>query len=168
MGLGFPGGVKVDQLSREGDIKAYDFPRSMMKEDNFDFSFSGLKSSAQRLVEGFSEKEKRERIYDLCASYQEAIVDVLLFKLDRALREQGLTKAVLTGGVSANSRLRVRSLEWAEKNSFQIMIPPLRYCTDNAAMVGLVGIQRLNRGESSSQDLSPSPQVYKEDFYVKP
>ncbi|MBX3039399.1 MAG: tRNA (adenosine(37)-N6)-threonylcarbamoyltransferase complex transferase subunit TsaD [Bdellovibrionaceae bacterium] len=163
-GLGFPGGVKVDQLSKAGDRKAFDFPRSLMKEDTYDMSFSGLKSSAQRLIDQLGPEETTAKISDLCASFQEAIVDVLIAKLDRAVRFTGLRRAILTGGVSANSRLRERGQEWADKNGIQLVVPPLRYCTDNAAMIGYAGVLRLNRGERHDLSLGPSPHSLPGDF----
>ncbi|MCB0341652.1 MAG: tRNA (adenosine(37)-N6)-threonylcarbamoyltransferase complex transferase subunit TsaD [Pseudobdellovibrionaceae bacterium] len=164
VGLGFPGGVKVDKLSKEGRRDAFVFPRPLVKEDNFNYSFSGLKTSAQRLIAGWDDHKIKENLHDLCASYQEAIVDSLMAKLDRAVVQSGLKRAVLTGGVSANFRLREAAGEWADKMGVQLVVPPLRYCTDNAAMVGYAGIQRLNRGEVSAQDLGPSAHVYPDDF----
>ncbi|MBX2988627.1 MAG: tRNA (adenosine(37)-N6)-threonylcarbamoyltransferase complex transferase subunit TsaD [Bdellovibrionaceae bacterium] len=164
IGLGFPGGVKVDRLARNGDPKAFNLPRSLLHEDTFDMSFSGLKSSAQRLVDQLGPEETARRQADLCASFQEAAVDVLVAKLDKAVRRTGLRRAILTGGVSANSRLRERTQAWADRENIQLVIPPIRYCTDNAAMIGYAGILRLNRGERHGLDLSPSPQSAAGDF----
>ncbi|MBT4761894.1 MAG: tRNA (adenosine(37)-N6)-threonylcarbamoyltransferase complex transferase subunit TsaD [Bdellovibrionaceae bacterium] len=164
LGLGFPGGIKVDQHAKEGDVKKYNFPRSLIREDNYNFSFSGLKASAQRLIKKIGQDEKRQFIHSLCASYQEAIVDVLLFKLKKACEELNIPRAVVTGGVSANSRLRARAKIWQEESGVQVVIPPIRYCTDNAAMVGYVGIERLNRGEVSPQDLKPMPRLDESEF----
>lgn len=159
VGLGFPGGVRVDQLSRGGDPTRFVFPRSFINEDHLNFSFSGMKASALRTVQALSPEERTQLLPDLCASFQEAIVDVLLDRLDRAVARHGLTRAVLTGGVSANSRLRARGDEWAKTEGVQLVVPPIRYCTDNAAMIGYVGIERLNRGEVSPQSLGPEPRA---------
>lgn len=168
LGLGFPGGVLVDKKSQTGDIKAFDFPRSMIREDHFNFSFSGLKASGQRQILSMTQDERRDRVEDLCASYQQAIVDVLVSKLDKAVEKFKYDKAIITGGVSANSCLRKEGQAWAKKKGVELVIPPIRYCTDNAAMIGYVGIQRLNRGETSPMDLAPTPRVYPEDFVEQP
>jgi N6-L-threonylcarbamoyladenine synthase len=176
VGLGFPGGVRVDALSQGGSRTRFALPRSFMGEDHLNFSFSGMKASALRMVQGLSATDTLEMnaqaaaalagepvvgglLPDLCASFQEALVDVLIDRLDRAVMAHGLKRAVLTGGVSANSRLRVRGEEWALARGVQLVVPPLRYCTDNAAMIGYAGIARMNRGEVSPQSLGPEPRA---------
>lgn len=159
LGLGFPGGPRVDKYSIGGDPKKYKFPRALSKEDNYNYSFSGVKASSFRLIESMTEEDIANNINSLCASYQEAIVDALLIKIDKAVKELKYNKVVLTGGVSANSRLREKATQWAKEIGIELVVPPLRYCTDNAAMIGLAGIQRLNAGEISNYDLKPSPQV---------
>ncbi|WP_374030203.1 tRNA (adenosine(37)-N6)-threonylcarbamoyltransferase complex transferase subunit TsaD [Bdellovibrio bacteriovorus] len=163
-GLGFPGGVRVDQLAKTGNPEAFEFPRSMIHDDTFDMSFSGLKSAGQRMIEQLGPELVQEQLPDLCASFQEAIVDVLIAKLDRAAKVFRSQRVILTGGVSANSRLRARAEEWAQKKGLRLVIPPLRYCTDNAAMIGYVGALRMARGEFSNIDLGPSPQALASDF----
>lgn len=163
-GLGFPGGVRVDQLAKTGNPHAFEFPRSMIHDDTFDMSFSGLKSSGQRMLEQLGPELVQEQIADLCASFQEAIVDVLIAKLDRAAKVFRAKRVILTGGVSANSRLRARAEEWAHKKGLSLVVPPIRYCTDNAAMIGYAGILRMNAGEFSNLDLGPSPQALTTDF----
>lgn len=165
IGLGFPGGVQVDQLSKHGNPAAFSFPRSMIQEENYLMSFSGLKSSAQRLIQSMSAEEIQEKKMDLCASFQEAIVDVLIHKLDRAVQKTGLRRAIVTGGVSANSRLREKAQKWAAQNKVQLVVPPLRYCTDNAAMIGYAGICRMNSLQQvDSMSLAPSPRSLPGDF----
>lgn len=163
-GLGFPGGVRVDQLAKMGDPTKYDFPRSMLNDSSFDMSFSGLKSSGQRMIEALGPEKVQENLPDLCASFQEAIVDVLLAKLARAAKVYRARRVILTGGVSANSRLRARAEEWATKKGLTLVVPPIRYCTDNAAMIGYAGILRMNAGEFSEMELGPSPQALASDF----
>lgn len=165
VGLGFPGGVAVDRMAQGGQVNAFEFPRSMIHDASFDFSFSGLKSAAQRLLEGRSAEWLKEHQADLCASFQEAIVDVLLTKLERAMDELGLKRMVLTGGVSANSRLRARAEQLAKKRNWQLAVPALKYCTDNAAMIALAGQLRLSRGERDKMDLGPAAAAIESDYF---
>ncbi len=177
-GLGFPGGARVDRLAIVGDRKRFDFPRAMIKEEKDDMSFSGLKTSGARLIEEMIPPD-RERLAveakaflesgstdakpgllaDICASFQEAVVDVLTARLTRAAIRENVSRVVLTGGVAANSRLRERVIEWSAGANRIAAIPPIRFCTDNAAMIGYAGIVRLNRGETSSQSLGPEPKA---------
>lgn len=164
MGLGYPGGVLVDRNSQGGDVARYNFPRALQKDESYNFSFSGLKTSAQRLLTEISEKEKQDHLSDLCASYQQAIVDALLNKLEKAIDSEKPSTVVITGGVSANSALRAQSEELAHKKGVQLLVPPLRFCTDNAAMIGLAGLMRFNQNEFSEQSMSPSPRPLPNDF----
>jgi len=164
LGLGFPGGARVDQWAQKGDPTAFELPRSMIRENNCLMSFSGLKASAQRLVESLGPEKIQAQRADLCASFQSAVVDVLVAKMNRAIEVTGYQHAILTGGVSANSGLRERAQSWAQKKGVQLLIPPLRYCTDNAAMIGYAGILRLKNGEHHGLDLAPSPNSWAADF----
>jgi N6-L-threonylcarbamoyladenine synthase len=168
LGLGWPGGSRIDLLSKTGNKKAFDLPRSMIKEDHFLFSFSGLKSSAQRLIESLPVAEVPPRLADLSASFQEAVVDVLISKLQKAIEAHKVELVAVTGGVSANSRLRERAQELAVRKGVKLIIPPMKYCTDNAAMIGLAGVLRLQRGERHELNLGPSPSSWVDDFQGTP
>ncbi len=164
IGLGYPGGYQVDLNSQTGDPKKYDFPRSLILENSLMLSFSGLKSSAQRMISQMTADEIQKNKNDLCASYQEAIVEVLIKKTWLAAQKFQSQKIVITGGVSANSRLRNQAQKMATQNNYELVIPPLRYCTDNAAMIGYVGLLRLQRGELNDLSLGPSSQILETDF----
>lgn len=164
LGLGFPGGVAVDQFAQSGDPKKYAFPRGLIHEKNLDYSFSGLKSAAHRLLTKMTPEEIEMERPHLCASFQQAVVDALLAKLDRAQMKTRRQRIVLTGGVSANSWLRSQTAAWAQSRGCQLAIPPLRYCTDNAAMIGYAGAIRMRHGEFSDMKLGPSPASLEGDF----
>ena len=153
LGLGFPGGAIIDKKAESGNFKKYNFPRALNQNDNFDFSFSGLKTSTLNFIKEL--KLSDDIVSDVCASFREAVVDVLIKKLVNASQKFNVKNLVVTGGVSANSRLRSRLNELGSE--YKINIPPLRYCTDNAAMIGLAGILRLNAGFSSKQTLTAYP-----------
>lgn len=164
LGMGFPGGVLIDRESQNGNRDAFHLPRTVVKENEFDFSFSGLKSAAIRLVDSLgSEKVLAERA-NLCASFQEAVVDVLLSRLKLATLKFGQKRVVITGGVSANSRLRRAADDWSKAAGVDLFIPPLKYCTDNAAMVAYVGHLYLKNNMKSDHDLAPLAYSLPEDF----
>lgn len=165
VGLGFPGGVRVDQQAVQGRPDAYAFPRSMLSEESLEMSFSGLKSAAHRLIMSMTKEDVQANLPDLCASFQQAVVDVLIAKLDLARKKTNLKQVVLTGGVSANSGLRSAAHRWAASNKVDLFIPPLKYCTDNAAMIGLAGAWHLALGNVSDMKLGPSPQSSEKDFF---
>lgn len=148
IGLGFPGGPKVDAASKNGRDDAYALPRPMMREPNYSFSFSGLKASGVRLVEqlklegGLSE----EQVEDLSASYLKAAVDVLIHKLEKSLVEYSPKVFTIVGGVSANSLLRERALSLSENIKIPLVTAKMKYCTDNGAMIALSGAKRLDLG----------------------
>ncbi|MDU1176752.1 MAG: tRNA (adenosine(37)-N6)-threonylcarbamoyltransferase complex transferase subunit TsaD [Peptoniphilus harei] len=134
MGIGYPGGPIVDKLAKEGK-ETIDFPRVMIKEDNYNFSFSGLKTAVLNYLNSTKLRGEEIVIEDVCKSFQEAVVDVLLEKSFRLAREKNMDKIVLCGGVSANSRIREAFEEKGDKENIKIFYPELKLCTDNAAMI---------------------------------
>ncbi len=152
MGLGYPGGVVIDRLAKNGDPVRYPFPRARIAADSADFSFSGLKTALRTFLA--SPEGKAARVEDVCASFQEAIVDVLVAKGIDASRREGIPRLVLSGGVSANSRLRERSRDRGAAAGIDVSLPSRALCTDNAAMVALIGERRMSEGVFSGPDLN--------------
>ena len=135
LGLGYPGGVKIDHLSEGGDPQALTFPRALPRRADFRFSFSGLKTSVRTYLGRLDAIPEGQALRDLCASVQEAVVDVLIRKTRLAAAAEGVQHIVLSGGVSANRRLRARMAQVAKENNLILSIPPRKLCTDNAAMI---------------------------------
>ena len=157
LGLGYPGGPIIDDLSKSGNPKAIRFPRPSLGKNSFDFSFSGLKTAVVNYVKSHPEPARgysEERIRDIVSSFQEAVVDVLVKKTLQAAQHQGLRRVVLSGGVAANRRLRERIKEEASQQKVKVYVPSPSFCTDNAAMVGVVGYEYLKRGIQSSLSLN--------------
>lgn len=157
LGLGYPGGPAIDQIARGGDRQVIPFPRYHGSRGSLEFSFSGLKTSLLYKLRGRTVPLRPEQVADLAAGYQEAIVQVLVMKSLAALKQSKLSALAVVGGVSANSRLRALLNERAEPGQFQLLLPTLEFCTDNAAMIASAGRQRLMRGEPCSSDLDISP-----------
>ncbi|HYS81460.1 MAG TPA: tRNA (adenosine(37)-N6)-threonylcarbamoyltransferase complex transferase subunit TsaD [Anaeromyxobacteraceae bacterium] len=153
LGLPYPGGVAIDQLSQRGDPRAVRFPRAIVRGSELDFSFSGLKTALLHHVKRHGVPEG-QGLADLCASYQEAIVGALVHKLFRAARTLQRERIVLSGGVAANGRLRAAVAERAaEYEGIEVFLPAPRLCTDNAAMIAVAGTQALLRGERQGPSL---------------
>ncbi len=155
LGLPYPGGPNVDRLAREGDPARFDFPRSMLDSGDFAFSFSGLKTAVRYLL---PKLEAAPPLPDLCASFQEAVVDVLVEKTVRAARATRQRVVALSGGVSCNSRLREKMRAACERAGLQLLIAPPALSTDNAAMIGYVAALRFSHGETSllTADIDPN------------
>lgn len=148
LGLGFPGGREIDRRAALGDRTAIRFPRASLKRGGHDFSFSGVKTSLrQYLLDAGGLAGAPHSLEDVCASFQEAIIDMLVAPTLRAAEELGATTIVVSGGVSANSRLRTAMTETGNAAGFDVAFPRFAYCTDNAAMIGYAGRARLLRGE---------------------
>jgi N6-L-threonylcarbamoyladenine synthase len=158
LNLPYPGGPHVDRLSAEGNPAFHKFPRSMMKE-GFDFSFSGLKTSVLYYLQDQKEEYVQEHLNDICASVSAAITDVLITKLERAVKKTGVKTVMLAGGVSANSMLRRKAEEMAEKRGLTLMIPKMEYCTDNAAMIAITGYLQSREGNYDGLEMKPYAQM---------
>ena len=158
MKLGFPGGPAIDKLAKDGSASAIDFPRGLTTSHDwqtrpFDFSFSGLKTAVARYLEATPDYAKA----DVAASFQEAIVDVLLLKALAACKQSGIDSLVIAGGVAANSRLRAVAQERCEKAGIELRVPSPGLCTDNGAMVAALGSLMVSAGRS------PSPVAFDAD-----
>ncbi|MFC2131035.1 tRNA (adenosine(37)-N6)-threonylcarbamoyltransferase complex transferase subunit TsaD [Bacteroidota bacterium] len=144
LGLLYPGGPEIDKFAKEGNSRAYDFPRSMIKSNNYNFSFSGLKTSVRYFLhKEFPKGAPGEKLPDLCASIQKAIIDVLVKKSIDAVLEKKVKHLIIAGGVSANTGLRHDIANRASEFDIQIVAPDLSYCMDNAAMIGFLAEKRL-------------------------
>lgn len=157
LGLGYPGGPAIDWVARVGDPQAIIFPRFHRTRNSLEFSFSGLKTSLLYKLREMAAPLKSEQIADLAAGYQEAIVHVLVMKALAALKQENLSALAVVGGVSANSRLRAVLNERVERGQIRLSLPPMEFCTDNAAMIASAGRQQLMRGEPYSSDLDICP-----------
>jgi N6-L-threonylcarbamoyladenine synthase len=174
--LGYPGGPAVDRAARQGDPQAVAFPRSLLKGQSLDFSFSGIKTAVLYHVNGPPTPPKRdgkrlppqprglehmtpEDVADTAASFQSAVVDTLRIKMRRAVRATGAHTIVLGGGVSANSALRAASEALADSLGCTLRLAPLTYCTDNAAMIAGLGYHLLNAGVAHDLDLPANATV---------
>ena len=157
LGLGYPGGPIIDELSKLGNPTAIRFPRPSLGKNSFDFSFSGLKTAVVNYVRSHPEPQggyPEDLVQDIVSSFQEAVVEVLVKKTLQAAQHQGLRRVVLSGGVAANRRLRERIGEDTSQTKMKIYLPSPSFCTDNAAMVGVVGYEYLKRGIQSPLSLN--------------
>jgi N6-L-threonylcarbamoyladenine synthase len=152
LNLGYPGGVVIDKISKGGNPQAVAFPRAM--KDSPDFSFSGLKTSLLTLLKKRGRDFSAEELPNIVASYQEAIVDVLLEKTLKAAKDNGVDRVIVCGGVAANSRLRERFAAETSAQNIELFIPPVILCTDNAAMIAAIGEIMLKNGYRDSLDLN--------------
>jgi N6-L-threonylcarbamoyladenine synthase len=156
IGLPYPGGPLIDKLAKEGNPDKYPFPMGEMP--GLDFSFSGIKTAILyflqkevKLNPNFIEENKA----DICASVQKTLIEILLRKVKKAMREKNCSSIAIAGGVSANSGLRKRLQELGEENHWQVFIPAFSYCTDNAGMIAMAGHFKFEAGEFCGQDVSP-------------
>ncbi len=162
--LGYPGGPMIDKLAATGNPRAIDFPRPFLEEDSPQFSFSGLKTSVLYYLRrsGFDRNggtPDQKFVADVCASFQAAVVDVLVQKLVTAARNHSISNIAIAGGVSANSGLRRKATDAARENGLNLFVPKFEYCTDNGAMIAMVGYYRMLEGGTSDLELTAEPNL---------
>lgn len=157
LGLGFPGGPAIDRIAKQGDPKAHRFPRPLANSDTYDVSLSGLKTAVIRWVRQQEQSDASIDAADLAASFQEAIVDVLVDRAMRAAIDMGVGTVVAAGGVASNSRLRTRLTEVGTGQGLRVVIPPPILCTDNGAMIAAAGRRALAAGRTDAFDLGVDP-----------
>ena len=156
MGLTYPAGREIDELAHKGK-DVYDFPRAMIKEDHLEFSFSGLKSAFINLHHNAEQKGEVLVTEDLCASFQAAVLDILLAKTKKALERYPVKTLVVAGGVAANQGLRERLA--AEITDIKVIIPPLRLCGDNAGMIAYASVSEWNNANLATLNLNAKPSL---------
>lgn len=156
MGLPYPAGRVIDELAHKGEV-LYDFPRAMVKEDNLEFSFSGLKSAFINLYHNAEQRGKELSNEHLSASFQACVLDILLAKTKKALEKYPVQTLVVAGGVAANQGLRQRLA--AEITDVEVVIPPLRLCGDNAGMIALAAVSEWNKNNLASLELNAKPSL---------
>jgi len=162
LGLSYPGGPNVNRLASTGDPARFRFPRSMLSSGDYDFSFSGLKTAVRYMLPDLDPVP----VADVCASFQEAAVDVLVHKALRAVRDAKVDTLAVSGGVSCNTRLRERLAAECEAAGVRLLLSPSALCTDNAAMIAYVAALRLEAGFSSQLDSEISPNLKATDWFL--
>ncbi|SHH36218.1 tRNA (adenosine(37)-N6)-threonylcarbamoyltransferase complex transferase subunit TsaD [Tepidibacter thalassicus] len=157
--LGYPGGPIIDKLAKIGNKNAIDFPRVYLDEDSFDFSFSGLKSAVLNYLNSKRMRNEDVVVEDIAASFQEAVVEVLVNKSIKAAKVKGYNKIVLAGGVAANSGLREKLIQKCSENNITVKYPSIELCTDNAAMIGCAAYYDYIKGKISNLTLNAVPNL---------
>ncbi|MEG0255883.1 MAG: tRNA (adenosine(37)-N6)-threonylcarbamoyltransferase complex transferase subunit TsaD [Vagococcus sp.] len=160
LGLSYPSGKEIDEMSHLGE-DTYNFPRAMMKEDNYDFSFSGLKSSVINLVHNANQRDETLDRHNLARSFQQSVIDVLVTKTIKACQEYEVKQLIMAGGVAANKGLRAAFDEAVtnELSDVSFIVPPLNLCGDNAAMIGAAAFIEAKKGHFADWSLNAKPSV---------
>jgi N6-L-threonylcarbamoyladenine synthase len=159
IGLGYPGGPKIDKLSKEGNPNAIVFPKAHITDGPYDFSFSGVKSAVLNYINGCNMKGEEYKTADIAASFQKAVTDVLVENAMKAVKEYGMNKFAIAGGVASNSTLRSAMEEACKKNGIDFYHPSPIYCTDNAAMIGAAAYYEYLNGTRHGWDLNAVPNL---------
>jgi len=157
MGLGYPGGPRIQESAERGDPHRIDLPRAWLEPGTLDFSFSGMKSSVLNYLNRASQKGMEVNKDDLAASFQQAVIDILVGKTLTAVKQTGVKTVLLAGGVAANKRLRESLTEACSEQGLSFYYPPVELCTDNAAMIGCAGYYKYQRGQFAPKDLNAVP-----------
>ncbi len=159
LGLGYPGGPLIDKIAREGDPHAVEFKRVFSEKDSFDFSFSGIKTGVLNYINSEKQAGRKIKVADVAASFQAAVLDVIVAKTLKAAIEMGKDKIVLAGGVAANSMLREMMVDGCRRNGIELYYPSPVLCTDNAAMIGCAAYYRYMAGERDDLTLDAIPNL---------
>lgn len=159
LGLGYPGGPKIDKIAKEGNENAIKFPRANFHEESLDFSFSGIKSSVLNYLNKMEMKNEEINVADTAASFQKAVVDVLVDNAIKACKIKKVDKIAIAGGVAANSALREAMIKAGEQNNIKVLFPPIILCTDNAAMIGSAAYFEYLNGRTSDLTLNAIPNL---------
>ncbi len=154
LGLGYPGGPIIDKLAEEGDASKIDFPKAWLSKDSYDFSFSGVKSAVLNYLNQAKMRGEKVVVEDVCASFQAAVIEVLVKKTMKLAEHTGIKQVAIGGGVAANSHLRKEMTRACEKAGVDFYYPSMKYCTDNAAMVGVNGYYELVNGRLADYSLN--------------
>jgi N6-L-threonylcarbamoyladenine synthase len=154
LNLGYPGGPIISERAEKGNPEAINFPRAWLETDSLDFSFSGVKTAVVNYVNKCKQKEEELHIPDICASFQEAVADVLIEKTIRAAKKSGVSRVVLAGGVGANQRLREHLTKRGQDENIAVFLPPKHFCTDNAAMIAIAGYHLFSNNQYESGSLN--------------
>lgn len=157
LGLGYPGGPQIQKVAKDGDAQAYKFPRAMLERDSLDFSFSGMKSSVLNTLNSARMRGETLHVPDVAASFQQAVVDVLVKKALRAIDRTGVKTLLLAGGVAANTLLRETLDGELSARSMRLVYPPPIFCTDNGAMIAITGYYHYLTGDFSPWTLNADP-----------
>ena len=159
IGLGYPGGPKIDKLAKEGNPEAIEFPRAHVDDAPYDFSFSGIKSAVLNYINSANMQGKEINRADVAASFQKAVVDALVSRAVRLAKECGMDKLAIAGGVASNSALRAAIQEECTKNNIRFYSPSPILCTDNAAMIGAAAYYEYIKGVRHGYDLNAIPNL---------
>ncbi len=163
IGLTYPGGPQIDKLAQVGE-DTYHFPRALMDDESYDFSFSGLKTAVINTIHNAKQKGEEVSNENIAASFQASVVDVLVSKTYRAVKEHDVKQLIVAGGVAANQGLRAKLEDTFKQEDVEVMIPPIQYCTDNAAMIGAAASIAFEQGHRAGFDLNANPSLSLERY----